>query len=116
MANVQDRGPPSTAAIAIATAIVSALTGYYLGQAKSIGLFGGQRRSGAASRRVGHPEQDEESDMSDASSAGGDDSLQNFGELAAFSGNSEECKLVLVVRTDLGMQKGERRQLAFRFR
>lgn len=28
------------------------------------------------------------------------------GELADFSGISEECKLVLVVRTDLGMTKG----------
>ena len=28
------------------------------------------------------------------------------GELKAFEGNREECKLVLVVRTDLGMGKG----------
>ena len=28
------------------------------------------------------------------------------GELKAFEGNKEECKLVLVVRTDLGMGKG----------
>jgi hypothetical protein len=28
------------------------------------------------------------------------------GELAEFPGNHEECKLVLVVRTDLGMTKG----------
>ena len=30
------------------------------------------------------------------------------GELADFSGMNEECKLVLVVRTDLGMTKGMR--------
>ena len=28
------------------------------------------------------------------------------GELKAFEGNREECKLILVVRTDLGMGKG----------
>ena len=31
---------------------------------------------------------------------------QQQGELKAFEGNREECKLVLVVRTDLGMGKG----------
>ena len=29
------------------------------------------------------------------------------GELKGFEGNREECKLVLVVRTDLGMGKGK---------
>ena len=29
------------------------------------------------------------------------------GDLETFEGNKEECKLVLVVRTDLGMGKGE---------
>ena len=28
------------------------------------------------------------------------------GKLTSFEGNKEECKLVLVVRTDLGMSKG----------
>lgn len=28
-------------------------------------------------------------------------------ELSTFEGNKEECKLVLAVRTDLGMTKGE---------
>lgn len=31
---------------------------------------------------------------------------EDQGELAEFSGINEECKLVLVVRTDLGMTKG----------
>ena len=102
MANVQDRGPPSTANIALATAIVSGLAGYYLGQAKSIGLFG------KSSTRV-PPGEKEDSDISDAESADGDeedDDVQDLGELKSFAGSSEECKLVLVVRTDLGMTKG----------
>lgn len=104
MANVQDRGPPSTAAIAIGTAIISGLTGYYLGQARSIGLFGSASNSHATAG-AGHTEQDEDSDISDAGSESGD--VQEVGELKTFPGNSEECKLVLVVRTDLGMTKGK---------
>ena len=101
MANVQDRGPPSAAAIAIGTAIISGLTGYYLGQAKSIGLLGG---SPSGRLGIGHLQQDEESDLSDADSESGDVLHE---ELKNFSDSSEECKLVLVVRTDLGMQKGK---------
>lgn len=104
MANVQDRVPPSTANIAIATAIVSALAGYYFAQAQSIGLFGNVgTRTGAGAAA------DEESDISDAegtASAGEDEDVQDLGELKSFAANNEECKLVLVVRTDLGMGRG----------
>ena len=107
MANVQDRGPPSAAAIAVGTAIISGLTGYYLGQARSIGLFGGSSRSPPIAK-VGHEHhQDDESDLSDADSDSGDMQLQDLGELKTFPDSSEECKLVLVTRTDLGMTKGK---------
>ncbi|KAK4555612.1 hypothetical protein LTR86_007365 [Recurvomyces mirabilis] len=105
MANVQDRGPPSTANIALATAIVSGLAGYYLGQARSIGLFGG-----STPRRTSPDEKaDEASDISDAAEESGDeeDDVQDLGELKSFAGSTEECKLVLVVRNDLGMTKGK---------
>jgi PTH2 family peptidyl-tRNA hydrolase len=114
MANVQDRGPPSAAAIAIGTAIVSGLAGYYIGQAQSIGLFGG---SSTARHTLGPRQQsddDEESDASDAASQSGD--VQEVGELKSFAGSSEECKLVLVTRTDLGMGKGKFGDHLFRFR
>ena len=106
MANVQDRGPPSTAAIAIGTAVISGLTGYYLGQARSIGLFG-KSSTRSAAVRIGH-ELDDDSDISDADAGSGDEenSVQDLGELKTFPDNDEECKLVLVVRTDLGMTKG----------
>ena len=104
MANVQDRGPPSAAAIAVGTAIISGLTGYYLGQARSIGLFGGSSRTHAAGK-LGQQQEDEESDISDAASESGD--MHDVGELQTFAGSSEECKLVLVTRTDLGMGKGK---------
>ena len=106
MANVQDRGPPSATAIAIGTAIVSALAGYYVGQARSIGLFGGSSTAHPTAR-VGRQQldSDEESDASDAESQGGDALV--VGELKGFADSSEECKLVLVTRTDLGMGKGK---------
>ncbi|KAK1809390.1 hypothetical protein LTR12_016247 [Friedmanniomyces endolithicus] len=104
MANVQDRGPPSTASIALATAIVSGLVGYYFAQARSIGLFGSTTTRPAAGAAT------EESDVSDAESASHsdeDDNVQDLGELKSFADSAEECKLVLVVRTDLGMGKGK---------
>ncbi|KAK5136896.1 hypothetical protein LTR08_001818 [Meristemomyces frigidus] len=108
MANVQDRGPPSAASIALATAIISGLFGYYLGQARSIGLFGKPSTRSPAARLGQQP--DDKSDISDADAGSedeDDDSVQDLGELKSFPGNNEECKLVLVVRTDLGMGKGK---------
>ncbi|KAK0257096.1 hypothetical protein LTR91_001567 [Friedmanniomyces endolithicus] len=105
MANVQDRGPPSTASIALATAIVSGLAGYYFAQARSIGLFRSVTTRPAAGAAA------KESDVSDAESAAHsddeDDDVQDLGELKSFADSAEECKLVLVVRTDLGMGKGK---------
>ena len=71
--------------------------GYFLGQASSIGLFSSPGTRGP---------HDAESDISDADADDEDDDVQDLGELKAFAGNREECKLVLVVRTDLGMGKG----------
>ncbi|KAK5111986.1 hypothetical protein LTR62_004520 [Meristemomyces frigidus] len=102
---MEGRGPPSTANIAMASAIVGGIAGYYLGQARSIGLFG----SSAMSRSVPGDEKDEASDISDAAEASGDeeDDVQDLGELKSFATSTEECKLVLVVRNDLGMTKGK---------
>ena len=99
MANVQDRGPPSAAAVAIGTAIISVLVGYYVGQARSIGLFGGHPTPRVGRQQV---DDDEESDASDAESPGGE-----VGELKRFADSSEECKMALVTRMDLGMGKGK---------
>lgn len=110
MANVQDRGPPSAAAIAIGTAIVAGITGYFLGQASSIGLFG-KSDTRAPAARISRNEGEAKPDNSETESDEGDDAeddddsdVQDLGELQTFPGNTEECKLVLVVRTDLGRQ------------
>lgn len=95
--------PPSVAAVAVATAIVSGLTGYYIGQARSIGLFGGSTPGSTSAVLSG--KQDLDPDISDASDDASD--AQELGELQTFAEGREECKLVLVVRTDLGMTKGE---------
>lgn len=95
MASHGDRAPASTAAIAIGSALVAGVTGYFLGQAKSIGLFGGYQ---AAHSNAAQPDESESEEEEEE-----EDEVQ---ELKAFDGN-EECKLVLVVRTDLGMTKGE---------
>lgn len=108
MANVQDRGPPSAAAVAIGTAIVAGLTGYFIGQASSIGLFGKSDTRDPSARLSRHegeakPDTSEtESDDEDDAAEDEDDDVQDLGELQTFPGNSEECKLVLVVRSDLG--------------
>lgn len=106
MANVQqDRGSPSLAAVAVASAIISGLAGYFLGQARSIGVFG--RHTGARATVVaGDKANGGDFDTSDANSESTDEDVQDLGELKTFPDSTEECKLVLVVRSDLGMGKG----------
>lgn len=70
------------------------MTGYFLGQGKSLGLFGGSPIS--APQRTGKEANDSDEESDDESAS----------ELSEFPGHGEECKLVLVVRTDLGMTKG----------
>ncbi|KAI9789317.1 MAG: hypothetical protein M1816_006205 [Peltula sp. TS41687] len=96
----------STIATATTTAILAGIGGYLLGQARrsfvsSDRLLGRGRRA-ARSRGGGSSSSDEED--SDVSTGGG-----RGGGLSDFKGSpgNEEYKLVLVVRTDLGMTKGK---------
>ena len=125
--SMPDRPPPSTAAIALATAILGVLAGYFFAQASSLGLFSSSSPSARASKRGNapkkswpnsydvtlHPDSSDEELMKGlrADSGGGNDSsgveTEDDGTgLKAFEGYRDECKLVLVVRTDLGMQRG----------
>lgn len=147
-----DRPPPSTASYILATFIVAACAGYFLGQASSIGLFSSPRSSSSSSSSsksksksknpsaskakksswpnsydvTVHPDSSDEELMTslrgekrvgdeEGSGSGSEDESEEQDEqeeeeeqggLKTFEGNSEECKLVLVVRTDLGMGKG----------
>jgi PTH2 family peptidyl-tRNA hydrolase len=98
---MQEPAQPSTANIAVACAIVAGVTGYMLGQAKSLGLFGGSPIAAPAPRG----EKAEDSDESSGEDSD-EDSDEDDTAPADFKGSSEECKMVLVVRTDLGMTKG----------
>lgn len=92
---MQNPAPPSTANIAIACAIIGAVTGYMIGQAKSLGLFGGSPIAQTSSKEK------------NATAIDSDESDDEDSAPAEFPNNPEECKLVLVVRTDLGMTKGK---------
>ncbi|OCK75484.1 PTH2-domain-containing protein, partial [Lepidopterella palustris CBS 459.81] len=99
MASLQDRPPPSTAAIALASALIAGVTGYFLGQASSIGIF-----SCSLSENSKGAELVEDSESSDEEWEASSVEKQELGD---FANSNEECKLVLIVRTDLGMTKGK---------
>jgi PTH2 family peptidyl-tRNA hydrolase len=100
--------PPTTAAYVIATAIIAGVTGYFIGQGASLGLF--REKQGWPNGydvKVHKDSSDEEHDGEESEDDESDDEDEGNGEeLAAFKDNEEEVKLVLVVRTDLGMTKG----------
>jgi len=101
-----DRVHPTTTAYVIATAIVAGVTGYFIGQGASLGLF--KEKQGWPNGydvKVHKGSSDEESDSEEEEESDEEDE-GNGEELASFAGNVDEVKLVLVVRTDLGMTKG----------
>lgn len=103
-----DRPPPTTTAIVVATAILAGIAGYFIGQGASIGLFaslGGPK--GVLQGVVGEKGLSDEEDEDEDEDSEDEETEEEEGELATFEGNTEEVKLVLVVRTDLGMGKGE---------
>lgn len=126
MTSLSDRPSPTTTSYVIATAILCVSLGYFIGQASSLGLF-----SSTKSRKKSksswpnnydvaiHPDSSDDELMTHIKKEGvkvvqdsedededSEEGEQEQGELKAFEGNGEECKLVLVVRTDLGMGKG----------
>ena len=109
-----DRIPPTTAAYVVASAIVAGVTGYFIGQGASLGLFSSSSSSKKKKKTTAiepprtprdndgdASDEEEDDDESEEDSDDGDG-----GELASFNDSTEEVKLVLVVRTDLGMTKG----------
>ncbi|KAF2994956.1 hypothetical protein E8E13_002729 [Curvularia kusanoi] len=97
---MQEGTQPSTANIALACAILAGVTGYFLGTAKSLGLFGGSPISEP-------PRKKSEKEEVDSSEEESSDDEDDDTAPAEFPGHTEECKMVLVVRTDLGMTKGK---------
>jgi len=108
MASLQDRPPPTTASIAIACAIIGGITGYFLGQGSAIGVFGGSSNQKSSHSKTLESDLDEDEDEDEDGSS---DEVEEFPiekqDLSDYANSKEECKLVLVVRTDLGMTKGK---------
>ncbi|PGG98283.1 peptidyl-tRNA hydrolase [Helicocarpus griseus UAMH5409] len=117
-----ERAPPTTAAFVIATAILAGVAGFFIGQGASIGIFGSSQKGGSEEKKSWpnsydvkvhaesedeEEESEEESEEADGAALLGAGGAEVGGGLAAFEGNTEEVKLVLVVRTDLGMGKGK---------
>ncbi|KAL8697442.1 MAG: hypothetical protein Q9201_007126 [Fulgogasparrea decipioides] len=131
-----DHPPPSTLSIVVGTAILAVTLGYFIGQGSSLGLFGSSNSTAKGKNKdpkkswpnsydvAIHPDSSdeevfrkirgadlgissEESSKDSSSDDGGADLGQKQRELNTFDGNKEECKLVLVVRSDLGMGKGK---------
>ncbi|KAL8920278.1 MAG: hypothetical protein Q9208_006346 [Pyrenodesmia sp. 3 TL-2023] len=131
-----DRPAPSTSSIVAATAILAVALGYLIGQGSSLGLFGPNKSSPKGKSKnpkkswpnsydvTIHPDSSDEevfkqirgADLGIESEESSKDSSSEDNEvdlgqkqegLNQFEGNKEECKLVLVVRTDLGMGKGK---------
>lgn len=105
-----DKPPPSLAAVAIASGILGVVVGYFLGQGSSIGLFDSSGNPKEVKKswpnsydvKVHADSSDEADDEEDEPEEEGDDK-----ELKSFDDRNEEVKLVLAVRTDLGMTKGK---------
>ena len=114
-----ESGPPSTATTAVAVGLVAITVGYFLGH----GLFGisgqppqpaGKMKSWPNSYDVTiHPDSSDEELMAQQRAGAGKQADDNESdeegdekELKNFSNTAEEVKLVLAVRTDLGMGKG----------
>lgn len=102
-----DRLPPSTAAYVIAAALLAGVTGYFIGQGSSLGFFKTkERKSWPNSYDVKVHRDSSDEEASDEESEYDSEDEGDGGELATFKDNTDEVKLVLVVRTDLGMTKG----------
>lgn len=112
---------PTLGAVVFATALVAGVTGYYIGMGASVGVFSPkdkEQQQQTTGTRQSIPASDSESEDDDSSDEEVEPELVDDDEkleLATFENNRDEVKLVLVVRTDLGMTKGERTNRRFIF-
>lgn len=123
-----DRLPPSAMAIIIGTSIIAGLSGYMFGIASSLGFFPLPFSKEPRSRGIASYDDESESEGTDIDEGVLDhapnwsngleadkrDGLRESKKPVAkevvqnmpLGDSTEECKMVLVVRTDLGMTKG----------
>lgn len=130
------RSPPSTVAMLIGTAIIAGLSGYLIGIASSLGFlpipFMPQQARAHGLSNYDDEEESAEEDIDDDAildhapnwangpeadkrdglrfipkKADAEEEKKKVAEKSSWQDSTEECKLVLVVRTDLGMTKGD---------
>lgn len=110
-APVSSENMPTTASYVFATAILAGVVGFFVGQGASLGLFSSPATATSQQKkkinRSDNREKDDEEDEDDSDDDEEEDEVEDNAELATFEGNNDEVKLVLVVRTDLGMGKGK---------
>lgn len=124
-----DSPAPSVLALSISSLLIGLVAGYFIGQGSSIGLFSSRTTSNNPSnksrRKAKDPEKkswpnsydvtvhpdssadEAEAEADDEDSDEVSDSEDDGAEIGHFEGNNDEVKLMLVVRTDLGMTKGK---------
>src|ERR1700710_2096697 len=121
------RPPPTPLAMLVGTAIIAGLSGYMIGIASTLGFLPIPFMPRAPKARgIANYDDEEESEEEDIDEsvldhapnwANGPEAdkrdglravakTENKAEKATWEDSTEECKLVLVVRTDLGMTKG----------
>lgn len=121
---MSDKQPPSVAAVAFASGLLGILVGYFIGQGSSIGVWNSPTGSKVKSKRA--PPKKSWPNSYDVDVHIGDSSDEEFiasiadneadanseeedsdQDIKSFTNINEEVKMVLVVRTDLGMTKGK---------
>ncbi|KAI5304535.1 hypothetical protein KEM56_006383 [Ascosphaera pollenicola] len=102
----------TTLSVVVATGLIAGVTGYFLGKGASIGLFSkpaspqsAEKRDKPDTKNISSEDDNEWEEESGSEEEGSDG--EDIGDLANFDANNEDVKLVLVVRTDLGMTKGK---------
>ncbi|KIW62386.1 peptidyl-tRNA hydrolase [Phialophora macrospora] len=110
-----EKAPPSLTAVAVSSLILGLLAGYFIGQGSSIGVFGGSGGSRQVKKswpnsydvKVHADSSDDQADDEDEADEEDEDEDGDGKELKDFKDSNEDVKLVLAVRTDLGMGKGK---------
>ena len=124
-----DRTPPTPVAMLIGTAIIAGISGYMIGIASSLGFLPIPFATKTApTRGISNYDDEEESEEEDIDESildhapnwsNGLDADKRDGlrapslnaarkqQALVEEDSNEECKLVLIVRTDLGMSKGK---------
>ncbi len=107
-----DQATPSLTAVAVAVGLIGLTAGYFIGQGSSIGLFDSSGNPDQAKKSwpnsydvTVHADSSDE-EAGEESEGDEEDNDGDGNELKSFENTTDEVKLVLVVRTDLGMTKG----------